>query len=205
MKRFPRQAADARRLGRRGIAALEVALAAPLLLLLTLGGTDLALWVRSAFRLDEVTAQLGEIVSQCPAISDPGDFGPFFLDAQQVAGQLDITSKTGSGALIITAMGVVDGTATILWQRSAGNPMFTSRFGPPGSLPITGAYTLSGAGIAIGTEAFSAVQPWNLAALLMQGSGGAPQLYARSLFLVRSSSPTQLATLQSGKQPACVR
>ena len=176
-----------------------------MLLLLTLGGADLALWVRGAFRLDEVTAQLGEIVSQCPGINDPGDFGTFFSDAQQVAGQLDLTSKTGGGAFIITAMGVVDGTATILWQRSVGNAMFTSRFGSPGGLPITGASALSGAGIAIGTEAFSAVQPWNLAALLMQGSGGAPQLYARSLFLVRSSSPTQLATLGSGKQPACVQ
>ncbi len=203
MKPIRLRAAERRRRLRRGVATLEIALAAPVILLLFLGTADLALWMRAVFRLDELTTQIGEIVTQCPVLNDPADFNGLFTDAQKLAGPVDVSSRTG-GAFLITAMGITNGAPTILWQRRIGNPVFNSRFGAVNTAPVTGAFAVSGAEILIGTEAFSAMQPWRLSAMMAKGIPNAPQLYSQSLFLVRSSSPTQLATLGTGSQAGCV-
>jgi Flp pilus assembly protein TadG len=52
---------------RRGIAAIEFAIVAPLLIILALATVDLVQFIRSQLRLDETAAQLGQLVSQCEA------------------------------------------------------------------------------------------------------------------------------------------
>lgn len=196
MKRFRSRLARS-----RGAAAIEFALIAPLFALIMLGGFDLAMWIRSGFRLDELTSQIGEIISRCSSINDPGDIDNFFAEANEIASPLVLDSQT-DGAFIITAMGLNNGQQVILWQEHEGNPIYASRFGSVGQTAITGAYTLSGAEVLIGTEVYSPVQPWSLGSGLLNLISTAP-LYAHAMFLVRSSNTNQLATLGSGSTPAC--
>lgn len=184
----------------RGIATLEFALGAPVLLLLMLGGFDLTMWIRMTYRLDAVTSQLGEVISQCNQIDDPGDINAFDAAAQQIAGKVDISSQSG-GAFVITAIGNVQGASVVLWQKHAGNPLFPSRLGSVNGAGLLGGYSVPAGQVMIGTEAFSNNQPWVLSSKLMKAGPTAP-LYSVSTFLVRSSNPNQLSSLTTASATA---
>ena len=189
------------RADRRGSAAVELALVAPVLLLLILGAVDIATWIRRAYRLDEVVTGMAEIVTRCTALDDPGDFAVFDQQAQVLAGTTDISSNAG-GTFIVSAIGNVGGRPTVLWQKRNGNPLNASHFGAPNGAAITGAYQVTGAEVLIGIEAFSSVQPWAFGIGLARWPATSP-IYARAMFLVRSSNSAQLAVLASGNAAAC--
>ena len=171
-----------------------MALVTPVLLLLVLGGYDVTLWIRSSFRLDETASGMGEVISQCKAINDPADIQRFETNAQLLAGTTDISSTTG-GAFIMSAVGYnASNQLSVLWQRRSGNPTFGSHIGGAGGAATLGAYVPPAGEVLIATETFSAVQPWSVGRTLIAASP-LPALYSSALFLVRSSSSSQLATL----------
>lgn len=111
---------------RKGSVALELALVAPVALLLLLGAADMIFEFRNWMRLHSVTTQVGQIIAQCQHISDPYDLNVFFADAQQIAAPLDIVGTT-NGAVIITAIGPdSNNKLTIYWQKQVGSTTFKS-------------------------------------------------------------------------------
>jgi hypothetical protein len=179
---------------RRGLAAVELGLFAPVLLVLMLAGYDLTLWIRSAFRLDETAANIGETISQCNAINDPADINAFDANAQIMAGSTNISSPTG-GAFIISAVGYnTSGKLVVLWQRRMGNPIYGSHIGASGGAAALGAYSLPIGEVLIATEAFSGVQPWTLSKKLMPKLA-LPPLYSSALFVSRAINAGAVATL----------
>jgi Flp pilus assembly protein TadG len=184
MNRIPPSLAD-----RRGVAALEFGLIAPVLLLLVLGAYDLTMWISAALRLNEVAANMGGVISECQTINDPGDINRFDTAAQVIAGGTDISTQSG-GAFIISAVGYnANNALVVLWQRRSGNPAFASRIGASGAKPSLGGYTPAAGDVVIATEVFSGILP----------------LYSEALFLARSATAQGLSSLNenAGAAPSC--
>ncbi|MBV8938886.1 MAG: pilus assembly protein [Alphaproteobacteria bacterium] len=57
---------------RQGVAAIEFALLAPILLLLVLGGTELIRYLLIVQKVDKVAATVADIVTQSPSVSTAG-------------------------------------------------------------------------------------------------------------------------------------
>lgn len=119
-----------RRLGTRGVAAVEFAITAPFLVLLALGCADLMTALRAQMRIETVAVQLGQIVSQCIRITTPGDTGNFFLHGQLMAGSIGrVTGNLDAqGAIVITAVRNVGGVNRVAWQirDGAASPTYNS-------------------------------------------------------------------------------
>jgi Flp pilus assembly protein TadG len=116
---------------RRGVAAVEFAIIAPVLILLALATSDLVQFIRSQLRLDETAVQLGQLVSQCDSIST-GDTQQFWNYAQQIIGSLgQVTGdpKKTPGAVIISAVYSQNGANKLAWQVQTGNPNQSSSVG----------------------------------------------------------------------------
>jgi Flp pilus assembly protein TadG len=195
---------------RRAVAAVEIALLLPVLLVMCLAAADLVFEIENWYRLNNTTTQVGEIVSQCQAISTPADTDIFIADAQQVAAPLSITGAANnalSGAIIISALGVnSQGNVVLLWQVRSGSTQYSSSFVPQANGSIsTGAYVLAPGWVMFGVEAFAKPNIWGLSGGLM-GAPQSPLLYSQSMFLSRtvggsagssSSSTTSVSTLQN--------
>jgi Flp pilus assembly protein TadG len=116
------------RLGLRGVAAVEFAICAPVLILLALGTTDVVTMLRAQLRIETAAVQLGQIVSQCVRINTK-DRDNFFAHAQLMVGSLGrVTGNVDpEGAVVITAVkSVADTTAPsgranrVAWQVRDG-------------------------------------------------------------------------------------
>ncbi len=187
---------------------------APVLAVLALATVDLVTYVRIYFRLEQVAAQMGEVITQCQAINSPGDLNRFQAEAQIMASDLNITAPAGVGSFIITA--VVPGTKssgsgtntpppTVAWQYFWGNPQYGSIICRPALTCTSGAQaTIPGYDntatppvvipanqVLIVTEATASVSPFTFSAKFI--SQAASVLHLDTLFLVRSANPTNLA------------
>jgi Flp pilus assembly protein TadG len=170
---------------RKGGAALELALVAPVVLLLLLGATDLILEFRNWMRLHSVTTQVGQIVAQCQHISDPYDLNIFFADAEQIAAPLDIVGST-NGAVVITAIGPDSSNKlSIYWQKRVGSGAFNSGI----TSDTLSQYAISGVSMNsaqtfVVVEAFSRPGLWQFASKLI-GSSSSPVLSSQSVLPAR--------------------
>lgn len=170
---------------RRGGAALELALVAPIVLLLLLGATDLILEFRNWMRLHSVTTQVGQIVAQCQHISDPYDLNVFFAEAEQIAAPLDIVGST-NGAVVITAIGPDSSNKlSIYWQKRVGSSIFNSGI----TSETLSQYAISGVSMNsaqtfVVVEAFARPGLWQFASKLMANSSS-PVLSSQSVLPAR--------------------
>ncbi len=122
---------------RRGVAALEFAIVAPVLIVLALATADLVQFIRSQLRLDATAVQVGQLVSQCNSITDSGDINQFWSYAQQIVGSLGIvTGANAKGGVIISAVDLKNGTKNVAWQKKTGT-MQTSSVGSAVNGPAT--------------------------------------------------------------------
>lgn len=153
---------------RKGSVALELALVAPVALLLLLGAADMIFEFRNWMRLHSVTTQVGQIIAQCQHISDPYDLNVFFADAQQIAAPLDITGPT-NGAVVITAIGPNSSNKlSIYWQKRVGSTVFNSGV----TAATLSQYAISGVSMSaaqtfVVVEAFARPALWQFAAGLI--------------------------------------
>ena len=187
---------------RRGVSGIEFALVMPVLALLALATVDLVTYIRTYFRLEQVAAQMAEIITQCQALDSPGDMNRFQAEAQIMAGNLNITTSTGVGSFIMT--GIVPGSngaaATIAWQYMFGNTLYgssmcgsstTCKVGATATIP--GYFTIPSGQVLIATEATASVEPFTFSAKLMNSNTSI--LHLNSLFLVRSPNPSNLSNV----------
>lgn len=179
---------------RRGVAALEFAFVAPMLVLLLLGGVDVMIWFQNKFRLDNAAGALGNMVAQAETLSlsaFPASFCSnsaaalnYFAVASQLTNPLVVCGT--DGATIVSGI-QNDGTTTkVIWQERTGDAGYQSLFGTPGnaaSLPK--GYTVPSGHSIITTELYSGVTPWKYSLAIM-GTPGPSYLYAYSVFEPRS-------------------
>lgn len=117
--------------GRRGVAAIEFALASPLLFLLFVGFLDIVYLGRGHMRVQSTTSQIGQIISQCTTIGS-GDTAQITAFAQNA---LRPYSDNGRGwAVVVTAIQVdASNKATAAWvmdSRTAAQKASFATAGP---------------------------------------------------------------------------
>ncbi|MGI4795261.1 MAG: TadE/TadG family type IV pilus assembly protein [Janthinobacterium lividum] len=195
---------------RSAVSTLEFALLAPILLVLALAMSDVITWIRNDFKLEQVAAQMGQIISSCKALDDPGDFRRFASEAQLMAGSLDITSTTGVGAFIVSGVTPSGTTETIRWQYFFGNPIYHSILCDTSSAcstdaiaTIPGNYMVPKNQVLIATESVASVGSWVLSAKILNLTSSSVQR-AYSLFLVRTANPIKLATVSKNPSNSTV-
>ena len=182
----------------------------PVLAVLALATVDLVTYIRTDFRLEQVTTQMAEVITQCQALNSPGDTNRFLAEVNVMTGSLNITDPIGSGSFIMT--GIVPGSngaaATIAWQYSFGNPLYGSSLcggaltcaaGAQATLPNS--YAIPAKQVLIVTEASASVQPFTFSAKLVSSSTAI--LHSASLFLVRSANPSNLNKVAVSTTQAC--
>ncbi len=181
--------------GRRGAAAIELVLMAPIFFLIALATTDVVRYFRAQLRVETVAVQLGQIVSQCRRITDPGDVSQFWTHATRIAGGVvDVNSGTG-GAVIITAVGRNNNANRALWRKRTGNTTIASSVATtvPGAATIAEGFVVPTGQTLFVTEVYAIVQPWILSAGLI-GTVLPNVLNGTTLFLSRAPDPTVLQT-----------
>jgi Flp pilus assembly protein TadG len=181
---------------RRGVAALEFALVAPLIVLMMLACTDLTIFMRTKMRVDETATEIALAVTQYQDLYD-GDFTGLFSAAQTVAGPTNVTGLFGT--TIITGI-VTDGNdrQTIAWQKRSPQASANSLFGTVGSVPtLPYSYLMPKNSTLITVEVFTAASPWVLSASLM-GGAGTTSLRSYALYQPRLGS---LSTVTAGNRP----
>jgi Flp pilus assembly protein TadG len=191
---------------RRGVAAVEFAFVAPLLIILALATADLVQFIRSQFRLDETAVQLGQLVSQCDSIST-ADEAQFWNYAQQIVGGVgQVTGATATGAVIISAVYSADGkTNKVAWQISTGNPKQGSSVGKQGGTAnITENFIVPSGDTLLVTEVYLPLQPWVFSAGFM-GNAASTDLNGTTLYLTRAPDASAIQQVPAGNQLACTK
>ena len=193
MNRSPR--VDRRAGSRRGIAAVEFALLAPIVLLVMLAGADLSLFMRTVMRMDETSTELALTVTQYDSLYD-GDFTTLFNAAQTIASGTPVTGLFG--ATIISGIVYSGGKQTIAWQKISPSATFRSLFGVAGAVPVLpNRYVLPSGGTLIAVEVFTTASPWVLSVALMGGPGGS-SIRSYALFQPRLGT---LSSVNTGNRP----
>ena len=122
---------------RRGLASIELAYVAPVLMLLGLGGVDLVNYSITQMRVGQIAASLAdnasrskqEVVSGVPRMREV-DVNEAFAAALLQGGSLDMEAN---GRLILSSLEVnSQGGQWIHWQRCLGDGPFSSSYGKQG-------------------------------------------------------------------------
>lgn len=124
-----RRFADAR----DGVAFLEFGLAFPLLLILLLGGVEVARYVQAAQKVDKLTHTIVDLVAQAPTISVP-DMNQIMIAAQHVMTPLPFDED---GVIIVSCVGYNDlNQLVIKWQYKGGGSLIRdSKIGTVNATP----------------------------------------------------------------------
>lgn len=177
---------------RRGVATVEMALVAPIVLLLIAGTVDVVRHLRAHLRVETAAVQIAQIVSQCTRINAPGDTDRLWSYGQAVAGNIvDLRSTNGTGAIVVSAISMVGNAPQVRWQQRSGNPTYSSRFGTPGNTAILSDNMTVPAGQTLfAVEVTGASQAWVFGSGMMGSLLG--QLTGVTMYLSRATDPTQL-------------
>jgi hypothetical protein len=186
--------------GRRGIAASEFALVVPVFFIVMLCCADLIRVFRAQIRMEMIAVQIGQIVSQCNRITNPGDVDEFWGHAARIGGTIvDVNSATG-GSMIISAVSLntLTNQNRIDWRVRTGNPTTESVLGPAA---VGGTPDLRGTGnvpflapagqTLLVFEGNAVVLPWTLSAGLI-GTALPSRIGGVTMFLTRSADPARL-------------
>lgn len=188
--------------GRRGVAGSELVLVAPVFFLILLATADLVRVFRAQLRMEMIAVQIGQIVSQCNRINNPGDVNEFWAHAARIGGGLvDVNSPTG-GSMIVSAVSFDTTTNQnrLDWQLRTGNTSSASVLGNAavGQAPTlrgtnNAAFLLPAGQTMLVFEANAIVIPWTLSAGLI-GTALPRQISSVTMFLTRISDPGRART-----------
>ncbi len=171
---------------RRAMAAVEMALMAPVLIALLLGTLDLGWRILASYKLERAVAALADLSARSRSLS-PTELDDIFEAVTPIARPFDMGTD---GAAILS--GVRDDTGNrpvILWQRRAGLGLDAdSRIGIEGGIAdLDGALDLDPGESVIVAELFFRFQPL-VGFLLRQPQ----ELYFRWIMRPRSGAVTEL-------------
>lgn len=133
---------------RRGVAAVEFALAAPVLLVLLVLTADVVLLLRARLRLEQAASQVAQIVAQYSLLYE-GDFAKTFLPVAKSAGAGAELECGAGGGMAVTGLDNPSGTTAAKWRWTSAPPngsctpaMVTAAGGTAIATPaVLGAYT----------------------------------------------------------------
>lgn len=192
--RPPRRRPAARRAG-AGAVSVEFGLLLPVLALIVLAMSDVVNLFRAHLRVESTALQLGQLVSQCNAVTTPGDTNQFWAYAQRVMGSIGtVTGAGASGAVIVSAVGRVNNANRVAWQQRSGSSAHQSRVGTAGgTATLDGNFEVPQGQTLFVTEVFLPRETWISAAGFF-GSDGGRVLRGSTMFLTRA--PDAPALLQ---------
>jgi len=181
------------------VAAAELAVVAPVLVLISFGITDLyrIIGITDLYRImsaqgrvEATAVQVGQTVSQCDAITSPGDTGQFWALAQgTLGGVANVRGGQGAsadGAVIVTGVRNVGGANRVAWQVRTGATGHASAIGSSGGgATIPGTYVVPAGQLLIVTKVFAPAQPWVVSRTLMAMDALPAVLRASSMYLSR--------------------
>jgi Flp pilus assembly protein TadG len=185
----------ARRLAdRRGLAGLEFALMAPVLVVLLLGTADLMIWMRTWLRLEQSTSELGELVTQYKTLYTSDFTGVFYPIAMTGVGGASLACT--AGGMVVTGISNTSGTTKVIWQWTSGTCAVSAySSGTTSNLP--GGYVPpAGVGVIV-IELFTTQNAWVFSAGLMK-STGLSSVKSYSVLMPRTGT---LPTYTSGTRP----
>jgi len=164
---------------RRGALLPEFALAMPILILLSLGGLEVARYVLLHQKLDRVAATLGDLTAQAETLTVQ-EMDNLFEAVSYVLRPFEMGAN---GTVIVTAISASGGGGPqVDWQRAGGgNYPATSVFGTAGGVAAlpTGFVVRDGESLVV-AEVFYSYAPW-----VAGGVTAASELYTRALFRPR--------------------
>jgi Flp pilus assembly protein TadG len=124
---------------RRGNALVEVALVFPILVLLLIGGVEMARYILLAQKLDKAAVTVADLVAQEKELTE-GQLSDLFTSVNFV---LDPYAINSNGAVFISSVkrNIGDATPRVAWQRKGVGTMgVSSTLGPqnqPATLPAS--------------------------------------------------------------------
>ena len=137
VRAFGRRAAQ----DRRGVAALEFALIAPLMILLYVGLAQLSSAIIASRHASHAASSLGDLVSQCSSVSD-NDLGNIFGAASDILAPLPVTTtvlnQRVSSVVVTSANGASPVTTQVQWSQvptQTGLAAWSTGVAPPTPLP----------------------------------------------------------------------
>ena len=132
LRRGARRAFQAAR-NRDGVAALEFALIAPLLILLFFGMTELTSAIIAGRHTNHASSAMGDLVAQCSNIND-GDLTNIFSASSDIMSPLSTTTMNQR----VTSVVATDssGDTQVQWSQPTSQPSFASTYQPGSSVTI---------------------------------------------------------------------
>lgn len=201
----PPRRRQAPRGARAGAVSVEFGLLLPILALIVMAMSDVVNLFRAHLRVESTALQLGQLVSQCNAITTPGDTSQFWTYAQRVMGSLGaITGAGANGAVIVSAVGRVNNANQVAWQQRTGNAAIQSRVGTAGGpATLSGNFEVPQGQTLFVTEVFLPRDTWISAAGLV-GSDAERVLRGATMFLTRApDAPALLQPPTASSQTNC--
>ena len=190
---------------RRGAGAVEFAILAPIIALIMMGAVDLMMFMRAQVKLEGTAVQVGQVVSQCDSITNPGDTADFWRLATTSLGGVAEVNSVSATTVIISGVTNVSNANRVAWQVKS-KASATSAIGTAGgAATIPGGFVVPSGQVLIVTEVASPSQIWQLSRLLMGLGVVTPTLTARTSYLSRTSDPTTVASApQSSSTKVCM-
>lgn len=179
---------------RRGVAALELALIAPVLLLLITGTIDVVRYANTVLTLNRTAANVSDLATQFDTLTASmtvvhgNEVGVLFQAAKEVARPLDLMT---AGTVIVSSVANMGSGSRVMWQQKIGKA--TSRLGVTGGVPVlpTGFAQQTGDN-AIFTEVFFPYTPYLISAPWLGIANPLTVLYARAVYQPRLGTLTAL-------------
>jgi outer membrane murein-binding lipoprotein Lpp len=114
----------------------ELAIAAPVLAVMLLGGMEISRMVLLSQKVDRVTTATSDLIAQAETLTQ-AEINNVFNAASSI---LTPFSLTGNGRIVVTALWLDGATPRVCWQRSfPGTTPGTSQFPAPGNRATLGA------------------------------------------------------------------
>lgn len=200
---------------RRAVAAMEFALALPVLIGVLFGIIDCASYVGTANRLQRLAAELANVGAQFERLRNSltvtaGDeVGVLFVAAREIARPLAFPDATGAavavqgaagapvdqarGGVIVTSVTAQSGGPRIAWQAYAGTSPANSRLGSgTGAVTLPAGFTLRLGDNALFVEVFYTLRPFLLGGGWLGTGSPTVTAYASAVFRPRMGALTTL-------------
>jgi Flp pilus assembly pilin Flp len=145
---------------RRGVSAVEFALVAPVLLLLSLGTVEIGRFALLALKLQHAATTLADLATREEELS-AATLDGLFAATRQVTAPFDLE---GNGLVIVTGVSAEDGEgAAVSWQRRRGKLEVESEIGAVGAAArLPAELTVDDGETVVAAEVFFRHQPWLL-------------------------------------------
>lgn len=113
-------------LNNQGIAAIEMAIITPVLVLMLCGGSEIAVYARSHFQTSQMASTVADAVARYEAVTS-ADISSIFSVSSEVMGSADFSKK---GYVILSSISRTGGaTPVVSWQCKGGALANASRIG----------------------------------------------------------------------------